>query len=361
MRVAGMWLLRSLLIGIVGLAGGDGAAAGAGCAGDLPSERLALYCALAAMHSGSAGGAEVAVAAAGLGRMGFGGAQPSDATGDGAGAAAVGVTVLPRLIHSDNVNGGNLPRDLWIGTLHLARDPAFDARSGVLVGAELRADWRARLGPGQLIDLAAGVEELVVVGDGARVAGRRASACLGSHLGGWWFADICAAHAATRRELGRQRHDALSAGVVRLWSRGVERYETKVALERHLHGAGQAETRLAVGMLGARAGTAGWARLRLVAGAPQAGTGALRVALGAEMATVVWRRRVALSADYARHAGSVLLGVPLAGEERLAVGARVALGEGVMLDLGWEFARGGVSGGHRATPRVGIELAGWRF
>lgn len=377
-------IVRAVALGIavawaVGGIGGAGAAAGgaasdpaaglasgAGCAGDLPSERLALYCALAALHAGAAGGAEVAAAAGGLGRLGFGGgdARAGSADGSGGGRAASGggsVAVIPRLVFSENVNGGNLPRDLWIGTLLLARDPAFDARPGVLIGAQLRAAWREVLGEGRVLDLAAGLEELVVPDDGARVSGRGATACLGSHLGGWWFADLCASHASVRRALGRQRQDTLGAGVARLWSHGPLRHETRIVLERHRDGGGRPQARLGLGLLSARAGTPDWARLRLMAGAPQPGTGALRLGLGAELATVAAGRRVTLSADYARHGAVVLLGVPLAAEERFAVGARVALGAGVTLELGWEAARGGVGGGPRGNPHIGVDLAGFAF
>lgn len=140
--------------------------------------------------------------------------------------------VTPVLAWDANINGGYINDRFTLGGLVFAIDPASQARSGLVAGAEAGGTLRLAHGNGRYLELQAGAEALWSPRHEIGRAAAGASACLRNHVRGWTFADLCASASRSWRALSNSSAASAGTRITTLFAGGPALHELSAQLSR---------------------------------------------------------------------------------------------------------------------------------
>lgn len=251
--------------------------------------------------------------------------------GGGAEVVARAFRVAPLLAWDGNTNGGVLRDRFIVNGFAFEADPAYRAKSGLVVGGTAEAILRLAWAEGRIVQLQASAElawsprHRIGRGDVA------VSACSRNHLAGWTFLDLCAAGFGSWRDLGSGRAHRLSADVSAIGAAGGALHEVGLSLQRASSTA-RDQNRVAVSV--ESIWRAAVTDVTMTLGAPVPGATVPRQRLDMKVTGLIAQRRWSLDVWRQRASGGGFLGVPRA-DRSWGIGLATVIRPGMSLRMGY--------------------------
>jgi hypothetical protein len=268
-------------------------------------------------------------------------------------------SIYPIVQYSSNINGGNPPGNLVLGSLIFQGDPEFEQKSGMLYGLGARVESRYRLGEGRFL-------ELNVVGTYARspkndidVSSSFVSLCSKNHVKNWWYVDFCAATANISRDISNQTDDILSVAVSKVISTDSGNHHDLSVRYREIFSENYDQEQVTFGVSSILNGEL-YTSLYLNLGEAIEGQLVSRWAIGGEIGKLFNGKRVKLIAAYEESDGGALLGIAQKNETS-TVGVSYEINEQITIFLGYQNISSSIDYYNVSEPTIGIELASLRF
>lgn len=326
------------------------------CLPELADERLELRCLATALKTGNATAPLLFRTDYLLERQGY-----TDRFGlvDPIPNPTFDVSVFPVVQYSSNINGGNPPGSLILGSLVFAGDPEFEQKSGMLYGMGASVESRYRLGDGRYI-------ELNVVGTYARspkndidVGSSLVSLCSKNHIKNWWYVDFCASTANIDRDISSQTSDILGVAVSKVVSTEAENHHSFSVRYRKILAENYDQQQMTFGIESILNGKT-FTSLYLNVGEPVVDQMVSRWAIGGSVGRLVNGKRVKIIAAYEESDGGALLGIEQK-DETSTIGLSYEISEQVSVFVGYQNTESSIDYFNVSEPTIGIELASLRF
>ena len=172
----------------------------ASCVGLGADERLENYCLVSALNGATVTKTDLLYIDHRLRREGYKdglgvqGATPVD-------NLSTSFSLTPIFRYEDNINGGNSPQPLVVGSLRFIGDENFHKQSGVLVGLNAGLGGRYIYDQGRYLNYNLGTGYAQSFESGIGVVNHNASVCSVNHIAKRWYVDACADQIRERKEL----------------------------------------------------------------------------------------------------------------------------------------------------------------
>ena len=172
----------------------------ASCVGLGADERLENYCLVSALNGATVTKTDLLSIDHRLRREGYKdglgvqGATPVD-------NLSTSFSLIPIFRYEDNINGGNSPQPLVVGSLRFIGDENFHKQSGVLVGLNAGLGGRYIYDQGRYLNYNLGTGYAQSFESGIGVVNHNASVCSVNHIAKRWYVDACADQVRERKEL----------------------------------------------------------------------------------------------------------------------------------------------------------------
>jgi len=289
--------------------------------------------------------------------------------GHNAKAASIGFTnspqphydfsLRPELSYSHNINGGNKPEPLSVGSFVFNGDPANYKKEGVITGLNATQTVRLFYGYGRYIDASITAGGAYSFEHDMGLANVNLHACSMNQLSNWWFLDICRDKAMAYRDLTQSQATTQSIALSRF-------LETSNGAFSHIRlGAqsyapeGYTQTQLILGIDTVTAsGT--YTALEFTFGASIQNELTTEFGVTAEVSTFVKDRPISVSLSYENTTGGLFFSQPR-NEVHYAISAIVPIGNQITASVGYSVTDSTIDYFDSAAPTLGFSFAPFEF
>lgn len=350
-----MKLRTALISTVIALFAGK-AAAQSSCLPELADERLELRCLTTELQSGNLDLPVVLRTDYLLERQGYAdrfGLVPPTRN------PSFDLSIFPVVQYSSNINGGNPPGALILGSLIFAGNPEFERESGMLYGMGASVTSRYRIGDGRYL-------ELSVVGTYARspkndidVGSSLVSLCSKNHLQNWWYLDFCASTANIDRDLTSQTDNILGVALSKVISTQSGNHHDFSVRVREIFAEGYSQKQATLGVNSILNGDL-FTSLYVNLGEQVEGQLVSRWAIGGEVGKMINGKRIKMIAAYSESDGGALLGIAQK-DQTATIGVSYQITEQVSIFLGYQNTSSSIDYFNVSEPTIGIEFANIKF
>lgn len=194
-------------LSVLWLIQGTNSAANSNCSLLVENERLTNHCLLETVNGKLVDRATMQVLVSKLQREGyFGGIPQTQLSG----------SIVPDAYYSNNMNGGNPKKPLIIGGMEFTTDKEFEAKAGWMIGMNSSVNLRKSYSVGRYIDANANLIYAKSLSDDLSTRSGAVSICSKNLLTEKLYADFCASHSTTTKELTHERNSYVLASIAKL-------------------------------------------------------------------------------------------------------------------------------------------------
>lgn len=268
-------------------------------------------------------------------------------------------SVQPTLGFDANINGGNSPDPLVIGSLIFESDPAEQRKSGIVAGVNMAQSMRYFYGYGKYLNVSLDAEHVRSVQHDLEVNSANLNACLNNHITDWWFIDFCADTNYVNRKLVQTRRSNQSI----IWSKIFEdsnRGYSQISLgAARYNTASYSQNQLILG-LDTIGRDGDYVALELVLGEPLADTLSTKVKISTQLSSKFGNQPYSLSAAYEKADGGLFFGSDR-NDQTYSVIASFPVFTGVSASFGYTHTDSTVDYFDTSSPTFGLSFEQFRF
>ena len=284
-------------------------------------------------------------------------------------AAAIGFTANPETVtnfslapvlsYSHNINGGNKPEPLTVGSIVFNGDPANYKKEGIITGLNATQSARLFYGHGRYLDASVTAGSAYSFEHDLALANVNLHACNINHLSNWWFLDICGDKAMAYRDLTQSQATTQSISLSRFLKTsdgafsqlrfGAQEYKTD----------DYAQNQLVVGIdTFAPSGT--YTAFDVTFGAPIQNELTTEFGFKAEVSTFIKDHPVSVSFSYENNTGGLFFS-QTRNETHYSITATLPISQQVTASVGYSVTDSTIDYFDSAAPTFGLSFAPLKF
>jgi hypothetical protein len=260
----------------------------------------------------------------------------------------------PVLQYATNINGGNPPGDLVLGSLVFSGDKSLSRKSGIVVGVAVGGGARLAIGEARILEISARASQAHSPQHGIGTSTLSLGGCSSNHVAAWWYVDLCADTQHVKRDLLTDAESTISLSVSRLFSQEMVRHHEVEVSARRLFADSHDQSQLAVSWKAAHPdGT--YTSLSAVAGEQVPGHLALRWSASATLGTRVAGRPISIWGAYSVKDGQRMLSFERRDQTR-SIGATLGVTHHLSISAAYSWTRSSIPYFSNQEPSLALQL-----
>ena len=315
------------------------------------NERLENYCLIHAIN-----GSEISISTARQFdiRMRREGYQSDLGLNYAAPKSTFGAAIYPTLKYSNNLNGGNPPTDLVLGSFAFQGDPNYYLKTGLIGGATLGLGGRYIYGEGRYLNYNINGGYAKNPQHDLEVMSKDFNLCSFNHIVDWWNLDACLSGSSVQKELSQQKTTSMSISMSKIFNGKLDRYhQVGMSINRlYMNDYTQDQLKLSVDTIYSNNFTS---KAEIGFGEAVTNQLATRLSIATRVAIRVAGDPVILNADYSEASGGKLLGYDRS-EQRFSLSASRPVSHYFNLTIGYQVIDSNIDYFDARYPSIGIEL-----
>ena len=267
--------------------------------------------------------------------------------------------LYPILSYSDNINGGNSPEPLVIGSLSFDGDEALFRKAGLMAGFGAGLGGRYIHAEGKYFTYGASASYSHSSEHGLGITTTSANMSSINHIRDWWFVDAHVNTSRVRKNIADETNSNISLLSSKVYESADGRYgEASLGLNRYF-AENYNQNQLLLGYKTIHANSV-YSSVSLIIGESVDNQLATKFALSGQVITQLAKKPLKLSASYSQADGGMLLGVDR-GETTVAVSASYPVWRNLTVNVGYRNTNSSIDYFDISTPTLGLQFAAFQF
>ena len=268
-------------------------------------------------------------------------------------------SLYPILSYSDNINGGNSPEPLVIGSLTFDGDEALYRKEGVVAGFGAGFGGRYIHAEGKYITYGVNASYAHSPKYGLGIATTSANVSSINHIKNWWFLDANINTSRVRKDITDEANSNISLISSKVYASSENTYsEASIGVNRYF-AESYNQNQLLLGYKTIHANGV-YSALNLTFGESVENQLATKFALSGQLTTQVAKKPLKISASYSQADGGMLLGVERS-DKTYSITATYPLWRSITANVGYSVANSTIDYFDVSTPIFGIQFSSINF
>ena len=268
-------------------------------------------------------------------------------------------SLYPILSYSDNINGGNSPEPLVIGSLTFDGDEALYRKEGVVAGFGAGFGGRYIHAEGKYITYGVNASYAHSPKYGLGIATTSANVSSINHIKDWWFLDANINTSRVRKDITDETNSNISLISSKVYASSENTYsEASIGVNRYF-AESYNQNQIVLGYDTIHPNGV-YSAIDVTFGESVEKQIAAKMSFGAKVITQVANKRLTLSASYADSDGGILLGFERR-DETYSISASYPLWRGLTASVGYRTTDSTIDYFDVSTPTFDIQFSSYNF